>query len=317
MSSRSASLQQGRRVAANHAGANYIEKLDMRDKNIGRLPIRDSDDPSNLDPGAPKDEYAVADLMPVRGLPTTKQDQRMQNLAAMAKQGMFGPDKVMGQRNYTDAEYQYFEKKQRDARAMKFTSLLSRVFDSSDIDDAQRLNALDDSILRSRLDVVDTAIEQRRFLTAAAITMQASKEDYARLIAILGGAEELVVHPVLDAVSGAAEVGKGMMGGGLFGLFSVANDTQDPLTDTARARTLARRQQIAIYVLPLFPAIAKGVWKSADGSWQRIQDGGNAAGARAAKLVTLCESYCKNYNMLPLFMEKFSERAALGGMGVE
>lgn len=249
------------------------------------------------------------DQMPHRYVATNPAaDEAWRDLVSM--QPHFGQDQIMGARPYDPAVVEYLGSKRNQAVQRKFDDLVLSAFDPLDPAQRQALEGMMPSIVQSKTQVFEMCEEQKRFLFQCSIRAagQVSRQDWMRLVRILGGGEPLLKHPIDQAVveTPAADgifgfLSRNSDGAALEGIFSFlsstpANRTRGYPTDDQGSKQ--RRINIAKMVLQHFPRYLTGAYSTYDDG----ADPKKRVEAAAEAIVGQCEQFVDQYTPLGDFV---------------
>lgn len=167
----------------------------------------------------------------------------------------------------------------------------------------KQLGSLVPGLLESKLDVYAATQEQRAFLNNMSMKLDCSRQEWFRILLILGGGEKLLEHP-MDQVFGS--LGRTTGGGNLAsdaqrlitafdsvpGLFSFATDKRDARSNPQgfnRNRSLAQREKLAALMLHHFPRLLTGAYNTIGPQTSTIPQEKRTDAAE--KLVEMCEEF--------------------------
>lgn len=266
--------------------------------------------------GAPKSAF---DQMPHRYVAANPaEDEAWRDLVSL--QPHFGQDRIMGARPYDPAVADYLAGKRNQAVQRKFDDLVLSAFDPLDPAQRQALEGMMPSIVQSKTQVFEACEEQKRFIFQCSIRAanQVSRQDWMRLVRILGGGEPLLKHPIdeavvkdppADGIFGFLTGSRDSSGDALQGVFSFLSATPGERTrgypnDAQGSRE--RRVNVAKMVLQHFPRYLTGAYSTYDDGADPKKRAVNAAVA----IVTQCEQFVDQYIPLGDFADKLGTRAA-------
>lgn len=250
------------------------------------------------------------DQMPHRYIATNPAaDEAWRDVVSL--QPHFGQDQLLGARAYDPAMVEYLAGKRDQTVQRKFDDLVLSAFDPLDPAQRMALEGMMPSLVQSKVQVYEMCEEQKRFIFSCSLRAagQIGRQDWARLVRLLGGGEPLLSHPIDKAVSEeplpsgiAALFGSSDSGGSaLRGIFSFMSATPDNRMKAYPnvADTRARRVNIAKLCLQHFPRYLTGAYNAySDG-----EDSKTRTAYAAATIVQQCEMFVAQMQPLGNFVE--------------
>lgn len=261
------------------------------------------------------------DQMPHRYIATNPAaDEAFRDTVSL--QPHFGQDQLLGARAYDPALIDYLAGKRDQTVQRKFDDLVLSAFDPLDAGQRMALEAMMPSLVQSKTQVFEMCEEQKRFIFQCSLRAagQVGRQEWARLVRILGAGEPLLSHPIDKALGettgGGFFDGAAANGGGsaLRGIFSFLSATPPNRTKASfpasKLDTRDRRVNIAKLVLQHFPRYLTGAYSTfSDDEESRVKVQG-----AAVAIVAQCEAFVDQMQPLGDFVGQLA--AAPGRQGV-